>query len=144
MPKKRYGGSSGTTQKGKGTGHGHIGPHKPAPTQVKPVVRPKIICLCGSSRFVDTMAVIAWIFERDEGAITLGLHLLPAWYNPSPDHQAEAEGIVEKMDELHLRKIDLADEIFIVNLDGYIGKSTKREIRYAQKQGKSIKFLEKV
>ena len=113
------------------------------PAQVQPVVRPKIICLCGSSRFVDTMAVIAWTFERDEGVITMGLHLLPAWYTQNADHQAEHEGRAAMMDELHLRKIDLADEVFVVNVNGYIGESTKREIKYAQAHGKLVKFLEK-
>lgn len=40
----------------------------------------KVITICGSSRFVDVMAVCAWLLERDERAITLGLHLLPRWY----------------------------------------------------------------
>lgn len=39
--------------------------------------KPKIVTLCGSSRFVGIMAVCAWLIERDEGAITMGLHLLP-------------------------------------------------------------------
>ena len=56
------------------------------------------------------MAVCAWLIERDEGAITMGLHLLPQWYckNEIPDHLAEHEGVAEKMDELHMRKIDMA------------------------------------
>jgi len=104
--------------------------------------KPKIICLCGSSRFIESFAVLSWEFEK-EGAICLGLHLLPASYPTHvPDHIAEAEGVSAKMDELHLRKIDLADEIFVINVNGYIGKSTAREIAYAQKLGKTIKYLE--
>ena len=107
--------------------------------------KPKIICLCGSSRFVDIMAVIAWKLERDEHAITMSLHLLPQWYAKDiPDHLAEHEGCAEEMDELHLRKIDISDEIFVVNWKGYIGKSTKREIEYAGKQGKPIRYLEPI
>lgn len=105
---------------------------------------PKIICLCGSSKFVDIMAVIGWTFERDEGVIVLGLHLLPSWYTKEADHQAEFEGCHEHMNELHKRKIDLADEIFIVNKDGYIGKDTQDEINYAFDQGKTVKFLEPI
>lgn len=105
--------------------------------------KPKIVCLCGSTRFIDIMAVIAWAFERDEGVITLGLHLLPDWYTKETDHQAEFENCQEHMDELHKRKIDLADEVFVVNKDGYIGKSTRSEINYARGQGKPVKFLEK-
>lgn len=77
------------------------------------------------------------------GFIALGLHLLPANYpGVAPDHQAEAEGVKEHFDNLHLRKIDLADEVFVVNKNGYIGESTKREILYALKHRKPIKYLE--
>jgi hypothetical protein len=104
--------------------------------------KPKIIVLCGSSRFVDEMAVIMWLLERDHGQIAMGLHLLPQWYsvNLQADHLAEHEGVNEAMDELHLRKIDLADEVLVVNPEGYIGKSTKREVEYATKKEKSISF----
>jgi hypothetical protein len=66
--------------------------------------KPKIIVLCGSSRFVDIMAVCAWLIERDEKAIAMGLHLLPGWYSREriPDHLAEHEGVVADMDALHL------------------------------------------
>ncbi|KKL65822.1 hypothetical protein LCGC14_2151170, partial [marine sediment metagenome] len=102
---------------------------------------PKIICLCGSSRFVDTMAVMAWNFEK-EGAIAMGLHLLPHWYTDKAHHQGEHEGVAERMDELHLRKIDLSDEVFVVNVGGYYGDSTAREIEYARDHGKPVRFLE--
>lgn len=104
--------------------------------------RPKIVCLCGSSRFVDRMAVLAWELEK-QGAIALGINLLPQWYQGvHPDHQAEHESAKEKLDELHLRKIDLADLVLVCNFDGYIGESTKNEIAYARKQGKAWRFLE--
>lgn len=98
--------------------------------------KPKVIVLCGSSKFVDIMAVCAWLLERDEQAITMGLHLLPQWYCKDlvPDHLAEHEGVAHEMDELHLRKIDLADEVFIVNFQDYIGDSTRREVEYAQQK----------
>jgi len=105
---------------------------------------PKVVVFCGSSRFVDIMAVVAWLVEREEGAITLGLHLLPAWYRSPdgslpPDHLAEREGCAAAMDELHLRKIDLADEIFVVDVCGYIGESTAKEMAYAINRGKPIR-----
>lgn len=105
--------------------------------------RPKVVCLCGSSRFVAEMACISWALERDEGAIVLSLHLLPRWYpHTAPDHQAEAEGKKEHFDELHLRKIDLADQVLVVNIGGYIGDSTRREIAYAEAHGKPVRYLE--
>ena len=106
------------------------------------MIKPKIITLCGSSKFVDVIAVCAWLLERDEGAITLSLHLLPQWYpNCSKDHQAEAEGVAANMDELHLRKIDLADEVFVVNVGDHIGSSTKNEIKYAISLNKPIRYF---
>lgn len=105
--------------------------------------RPRVITLCGSSRFVDIMAVIAWELERDEHVIVLGLHLLPQWYAKDiPDHIAEHQGCADLMDERHLRKIDISDEILVVNHKGYIGESTKKEIKYAKKNGKTIRYLE--
>lgn len=97
---------------------------------VKWRVRPKIVCLCGSSTFIEQMAIKAWEIEKG-GAVALGLHLLPRAYNPAAHHQAELEGVAEHMDELHLRKIDLADEVYVVNVDGYVGDSTRNEIAYA-------------
>jgi hypothetical protein len=104
--------------------------------------RPKIIVLCGSSKFVDIMAVCAWLIERDEKAITMGLHLLPYWYGDIPDHLAEAEGVAKEMDALHLRKIDISDEIFVVDFAGYIGESTGREIEYARECDKPVRFYQ--
>ncbi len=104
---------------------------------------PKIITLCGSSRFVAEMAVLAWNMEK-QGAIVLSLHLMPAGYPCAGDHLAEAEGVAAQMDELHLRKIDLSDEIFVVNKGGYIGQSTAREIEYAKRKGKPVNFLEPI
>ncbi len=102
---------------------------------------PKIVVLCGSSRFVDIMATCAWLIEREEKAIAMGLHLLPWWYPDAPnDHLAEHEGVAEQMDALHLRKIDLADEIFVVNCKDYIGDSTRNEIKYAQSLRKPLRW----
>ncbi len=90
------------------------------------------------------MAILAWTFERDEHVIVMGLHLLPHDYTTADDHLAEEEGVAEQMDELHLRKIDLADRVFVVNPGGYIGESTRREIEYAKQHGKRIMFLEAI
>lgn len=103
---------------------------------------PKVVTLCGSSRFVDVMAVCAWIIERDEKAIAMALHLLPLWYSADlpDDHLAEHEGVSVAMDALHLRKIDMATEIFVVNRRDYIGDSTRREIEHAKALGKPIRW----
>lgn len=107
--------------------------------------KPKIITLCGSSRFVQEMSVVAWLLERDELAITMGLHLLPWWYSVEeiPDHLAEHEGCAKEMDALHMEKIRLSDEVFVVdaNVDEkpYIGSSTAKEIKFAEGLGLPIR-----
>ena len=106
--------------------------------------KPKVITLCGSSKFIQVMAVCRWLLEKDEGVVTLGLHFLPNWYPTQvADHLAEAEDIADKLNELHLRKIDMSDEIFVVDYQGYIGNDTKREIEYATVKGIPIRYYSK-
>lgn len=59
----------------------------------------------------------------------------------SPD---ELKGIKTMLDELHKRKIDLSDEILVLNVGGYIGESTRSEINYAEAHGKPVKYLEPI
>ena len=54
------------------------------------------------------------------------------------------DNVKEMLDELHKRKIDLADEVFVLNVGGYIGESTRSEIEYAQEHQKKIRYLEPV
>jgi len=102
-----------------------------------------VTVMCGSSRYTDIMAVCAWLIERDEHRMTMGLHLLPAWYSkePIPDHLAESENCAAEMDALHIAKIDAGDEIFVVNYQDYIGESTQREIEYAMSHNKRIRWF---
>jgi len=102
----------------------------------------KTVTLCGSSKFTDIMAVCAWLIEKEENAIAMGLHLLPVWYPDCPsDHLAEHEGVAGQMDALHLRKIDLSNEVFVVNFKDYIGDSTRNEILHAVKTGKRVRYF---
>jgi hypothetical protein len=105
--------------------------------------RIKIICLCGSTRFIEQFAVKTWELEL-EGHIVLGCTLLPSWYCPVRDHFAEKLGVKKQRDEHHLRKIDLADEVLVLNIGGYIGESTKAEIAYASAHGKPVRYVEVV
>ena len=54
----------------------------------------------------------------------------------------ESTEVKQMLDNLHFRKIDISDEILVVNVDGYVGNSTKREIEYARSTGKRVRFLE--
>jgi len=46
------------------------------------------------------------------------------------------------LDDMHKRKIDMADSIFVINVGGYIGESTRSEIEYAKKNGRGVQYLE--
>ena len=61
--------------------------------------------------------------------------------NGEEAHVGEAVGAKDMLDELHFRKIDLADEILVLNVDGYVGSSTQREIAYAIATKKPVRFL---
>jgi hypothetical protein len=100
-------------------------------------MKPKIVCLCGSGRFKEA-------FETAEFNETLsGRIVLTIGCNTHDIARSEGLSIHKPMlDELHLRKIDLADEVLILNVDGYIGESTKRELEYAIANNKKIRFLE--
>ena len=87
------------------------------------------------------MAVHAWEYAK-QGILALSCYLLPDWYDMPADHGAEHEGVADILDALHLQKIDMADRVFIVNVDGYIGDRTCFEIDYANKAGKPIEYLE--
>jgi hypothetical protein len=104
-----------------------------------PENRPKIVCLCGSTRFMEQFFEEGWRLTLG-GVIVLSVGVC----THAEHHGAEALGpeVVEKLDELHLRKIDLADEVRILNVGGYIGESTKRELAYAREHGKLVTFLE--
>lgn len=101
--------------------------------------RPQIVCLCGSTRFMDAFHAAGWQLTLD-GCIVLSVGVC----KHAEDHGGEALGqdVADRLDELHLRKIDLADQVMILNVGGYIGESTRRELEYARRHGKHIRFLE--
>lgn len=110
--------------------------------QVQSVVMPEIVCLCGSTRF--------WKMFRDVGLkLTLQGKIVLSIGICAPDskilaHPNSPHGKLQKrkLDELHKRKIDLADTVMILNVNGYIGESTRSEIEYARTRGKTIQYLE--
>ena len=97
----------------------------------------KVITLCGSTRFKDAFLEAQKRLTL-EGNIVISVGL----FGHSGDNEVWTEGTKEMLDDMHLRKIDLADEIFVVNVGGYIGSSTRREIEYAGKTGKVVRYLE--
>lgn len=96
----------------------------------------KVITLCGSTKFKEQ-----FISEQKrltlEGNIVISVGL----FGHSGDNEVWTQDVKEMLDDMHKRKIDLADEIFVINVDGYIGSSTKSEIEYAKLTNKQISYL---
>ncbi len=107
-------------------------------TRCVPSNTPPIVCLCGSTRFMDAFFEAGWKFTLN-GYIVLSVGVC----KHAEDHGGEALGqeVADKLDKLHLRKIDLADSVHVLNVDGYIGESTKKEIEYATSKHKPITYL---
>jgi hypothetical protein len=98
--------------------------------------RPEIVCLCGSTRFIDAFA------EANLGLTLDGKIVLSIGCATSTDGGGIDGDTKERLDELHRHKIDLADRVLVLNVGGYIGDSTRREIAYAMAHGKPIEYLE--
>lgn len=96
----------------------------------------KIVTLCGSTRFREE-------FTEQQKRLTLQGYIVISvgLFGHSGDEEVWTQGTKEMLDDMHLRKIDLADGIFVINPGGYIGNSTRNEIAYALKTGKTVTYL---
>ncbi len=99
----------------------------------------KVITLCGSTRFKNQFMEAQKRLTL-EGNIVISVGL----FGHSGDDEVWTEGTKEMLDDMHKRKIDMADEIFVINVGGYIGSSTRSEIEYANATGKAVNYLEPV
>ncbi len=63
-------------------------------------------------------------------------------YRQAGDDEVWTDGTKAMLDDMHKRKIDMADEIYVINVGGYIGESTRSEIEYAKKNGRAVNYLE--
>lgn len=95
-----------------------------------------IVCLCGSTRFRDAYEQAARI-ETLDGKIVLSVGMLGHQEGLDMTGQVKA-----RLDELHMDKIDLADEVLVLNVGGYVGESTRREVLHAARKAKTIRWLE--
>ena len=104
----------------------------------------KVITLCGSTKFKDEFLKA----QKDlslKGNIVISVGLFghsgdsEVWENMDEGTLTKTK---EMLDDMHKRKIDMSDEIFVINVNGYIGDSTKSEIEYAIKTGKKVNYLE--
>ena len=105
----------------------------------------KVVTLCGSTKFKDEFMKA----QKDltlKGYIVISVGLFghsgdsEVWENMDDGTLTKTK---KMLDDMHKRKIDMSDEIFVINVGDYIGNSTKSEIEYAKKHGKKVKYLEK-
>ena len=106
----------------------------------------KVITLCGSTRFKDEFIKA----QKDltlQGNIVISVGLFghsgddEVWENMDEGTLTKTK---EMLDDIHKRKIDMSDGIFVINVGGYIGESTKSEIEYAKAYGKTVEYLERI
>lgn len=95
---------------------------------------PTIVCLCGSTKFKDEF------IELNKRLTFAGNIVLSVGCFGHADNE-NIHKHKEQLDRLHLRKIDLADIVYIIDPGGYIGESTQRELVYARETGKQVRFL---
>lgn len=95
----------------------------------------EVVTLCGSTRFKD---------EFEEANLKLSMHgciVLSVCAFSHADNIHFSDETKSLFDELHKRKIDMSDSIFVINKNGYIGESTRSEIEYALQTGKTVNYM---
>lgn len=103
--------------------------------------KPKLICYCGSIR----VAIEAFKKVEYDSVMAGDIALLPCCMYVDIEREFGKDSDYKiKADDLHKKKIDICDEVFVLNVGGYIGESTRSEINYAEKIGKPIKYLEPI
>ena len=104
----------------------------------------KVITLCGSTRFRSEFEQATKRLTL-EGNIVISVGLFghggdaEVWEGMAEDTLTETKRM---LDDMHKRMIDMADEIFVINVGGYVGSSTRSEIAYAKAHGKAVRYLE--
>ena len=93
----------------------------------------KTVTICGSMRFEQKMRDIAWILETQ-----YGVNVLQCVY--TPENAVCSDRMLKNLESAHYRKIELCDAVYVVDIGGYIGESTKREVAYARESGKEVIF----
>lgn len=107
--------------------------------------RPTVTTLCGSTRFPDAFE-LANLHLSMEGRIVISLGMFGHTDKPVGSRFLTSDGdesTPEKkhLDQLHFRKIDISDGIFVINPGHYLGSSTRREVSYARSQGKTVEWM---
>lgn len=98
-----------------------------------------VVTLCGSTRFKDEFLEVQKKLTL-QGNIVISVGL----FSHSDGQENINEDTLKMLIDIHKRKIDMADSIYVINVGGYIGDSTRSEIEYAKSNGKEVKYLEEV
>ena len=93
----------------------------------------KIVTICGSMKFKDKMMEVAKELEIKNNYV-----VIQCIYSNDKFSDEEQKNLAD----LHYNKIKISDAIYVINVNGYIGDSTKSEIEYAKKHGKKVNYLE--
>lgn len=99
----------------------------------------KVITLCGSVKFKQEFEAVQRKLSLD-GNIVISVGV----FDPAMGNERLDEGTKKMLGDMHKKKIDMADEIFVINKGGYIGDSTKSEIEYAIKLNKKVNYMEPI
>lgn len=112
---------------------------------MKNSTRPRIYTLCGSTRFPPAFE-LANMHLSLQGHIVIGLGMMGHADEPRGARFLTSDGnentlVKQGLDRLHFHKIDLSDAIYVVNVGGYVGSSTRKEVAYARSSGKSVEWM---
>ena len=97
-----------------------------------------VITLCGSIKFKNEFMKV-----QEKFTLEWNIVLIPNFFNSIKKEEIDAK-TKKMLDDMHKQKIDMSDEIYIINFGGYIGESTRSEIEYAKAKGKKISYLESI
>lgn len=100
----------------------------------------KVVTLCGSTRFEAEFAEVNQRLTM-EGCVVISLGMFRLPDLPDYDWAADIADLKGRVGAVHLQKIRMADEVYIVDPGGYLGESTRREIAYAESLGKPVRYL---
>lgn len=108
--------------------------------------KPVVVCLCGSSKHPE-LHMRVMMDETLAGRIVIPMGLyghadFPSGAKAATNDGDESTAVKQMLDTLHHRKIDVADEVLVVRVAGYIGNSTRREIEYAESKGKHVRYFD--
>jgi hypothetical protein len=101
----------------------------------------RVVTLCGSTKFKDAINSENKRLTM-EGHVVISLGLFGHTDLPDYNWDTDATDLKTMLDKLHFQKIDMADWVHVVNVGGYYGESTKREIAYAKSVGKAVTFMD--